>query len=72
MAGIMKKFETGKEITGEIIRILEKGIILQLKMMWKGLFPWGRSKKSRREVLQIKSGDILPAMLWKSSQMIRR
>ena len=28
---LIKKFETGKEITGEIIRILEKGIILQLE-----------------------------------------
>ena len=46
---LMKKFETGKEITGEIIRILEKGIILQLEDNVEGIVPFGgRSKKSRK------------------------
>ena len=49
---LMKKFETGKEITGEIIRILEKGIILQLEDDVEGIVPFGgRSKKNRKEVL---------------------
>ena len=58
---LMKKFETGKEITGEIIRILEKGIILQLKDDVEGIVPFGgRSKKSRREVLsKLSAGDSL-------------
>ena len=37
---LMKKFETGKEITGEIIRILEKGIILQLEDDVEGIVPF--------------------------------
>jgi len=58
---LMKKFETGKEITGEIIRILEKGIILQLEDDVEGIVPFGgRSKKSRKEVLtKFSAGDSL-------------
>ena len=58
---LMKKFETGKEITGEIIRILEKGIILQLEDDVEGIVPFGgRSKKSRKEVLtKLTAGDNL-------------
>ena len=58
---LMKKFETGKEITGEIIRILEKGIILQLEDDVEGIVPFGgRSKKSRKEVLtKLTAGDSL-------------
>jgi small subunit ribosomal protein S1 len=58
---IMKKFETGKEITGEIIRILEKGIILQLEDDLEGIVPFrGRSKKNRNEVLiKFSIGDSL-------------
>ena len=58
---LMKKFETGKEITGEIIRILEKGIILQLEDDVEGIVPFGgRSKKSRKEVLtKLSTGDSL-------------
>ena len=58
---LMKKFETGKEITGEIIRILEKGIILQLEDDVEGIVPFGgRSKKSRKEVLtKLTTGDSL-------------
>ena len=58
---LMKKFETGKEITGEIIRILEKGIILQLEDDVEGIVPFGgRSKKNRKEVLtKFSAGDSL-------------
>ena len=58
---LMKKFETGKEITGEIIRILEKGIILQLEDDVEGIVPFGvRFKKSRKEVLtKFSTGDSL-------------
>ena len=57
----MKKFETGKEITGEIIRILEKGIILQLEDDVEGIVPFGSgSKKNRKEVLtKFNAGDSL-------------
>jgi len=58
---LIKKFETGKEITGEIIRILEKGIILQLEDDVEGIVPFGgKSKKSRKEVLtKLSAGDSL-------------
>jgi len=58
---LIKKFETGKEITGEIIRILEKGIILQLEDDVEGIVPFGgRSKKNRKEVLtKFSTGDSL-------------
>ena len=58
---LMKKFETGKEITGEIIRILEKGIILQLEDDVEGIVPLGgRSKNNRKEILaKFIAGDSL-------------
>ena len=58
---LTKKFETGKEITGEIIRILEKGIILHLEDDVEGIVPFGsRSKKNRKEVLtKFSAGDSL-------------
>jgi len=58
---LIKKFETGKEITGEIIRILEKGIILQLEDDVEGIVPFGSgSKKNRKEVLtKFSAGDRL-------------
>jgi len=58
---LMKKFETGKEITGEIIHILEKGIILQLEYDVEGIVPFGSgSKKNRKEVLtKFSAGDSL-------------
>jgi len=58
---LIKKFETGKEITGEIIRILEKGIILQLEYDVEGIVPFGSgSKKNRKEVLtKFSAGDSL-------------
>jgi len=58
---LIKKFETGKEITGEIIHILEKGIILQLEDNVEGIVPFGgRSKKNRKEILaKFSSGDSL-------------
>ena len=58
---LMKKFETGKEITGEIIRILEKGIILQLEYDVEGIVPFGSgSKKNRKKVLtKFSAGDSL-------------
>jgi len=58
---LIKKFETGKEITGEIIHILEKGIILQLEDNVEGIVPFGgSSKKNRKEILaKFSSGDSL-------------
>ena len=49
---IVKKYETGKEVTGEIIKILDKGIILQLDDDVEGIVPFSnRSSKGRKEKL---------------------
>ena len=56
---IIKHYETGKEVSGTIIRVLEKGIILDLEMDVEGIIPFGKkSKKERKEVvLQLNPGD---------------
>ena len=46
---IINHFESGKEVSGEIIRVLDKGIIIQLEMDVEGIIPVGKmSKKDRR------------------------
>ncbi len=51
---IVKTYETGKDVTGEIIRTLEKGIILKLDMDVEGLVPFGkRSKKERKRLMTL-------------------
>jgi len=48
---IINYFESGKEVSGEIIRILDKGIIIQLEMDVEGIIPFGKmSKKDRRSL----------------------
>jgi len=56
---IIKHYEMGKEVSGTIIRVLEKGIILDLEMDVEGIIPFGKkSKKERKEVvLQLNPGD---------------
>ncbi len=56
---IIKHFETGKEVSGEIIRVLDKGIILQLDMDVEGIIPFGKKpKKQRKEVAsQLNQGE---------------
>ncbi|MFQ6606385.1 MAG: 30S ribosomal protein S1 [Fidelibacterota bacterium] len=58
---IIKYFETGKEFEGTIIRILDKGIILQMEMDVEGIIPFGKfSKRKRRAVAsQYKVGDAI-------------
>ena len=42
-------YEAGKEVSGSIIRVLDKGIIIQLEMEVEGIIPFGKmSKKDRR------------------------
>ncbi len=46
---IVKFYEAGKEVSGSIIRVLDKGIIIQLEMEVEGIIPFGKmSKKDRR------------------------
>ena len=56
---IIKHYKTGKEVSGTIIRVLEKGIILDLEMDVEGIIPFGKKlKKERKEVvLQLNPGD---------------
>jgi len=46
---LVKYFETGKKIKGEIIRVLDKGIIVKLDKDVEGIIPFGlHSKKDRK------------------------
>ena len=56
---IIKHYETGKEVSGNIIRVLDKGIILLLDMDVEGIIPFGKKpKKQRKEVAaKLKQND---------------
>lgn len=58
---IIKAFETGREVSGEIIRVLDKGIILQLEMDVEGIIPFSKSSKKERKNLsrQYKAGETI-------------
>ena len=62
---LIKKYETGKEVTGEIIKILDKGIILQLDDDLEGIVPFSaRSSKSQKEKLsKYNSGDKITGLV---------
>ena len=62
---LIKKYETGKEVSGEIIKILDKGIILELDDDVEGIVPFSsRSIKGRKEKLsQYKSGDKISGLV---------
>jgi small subunit ribosomal protein S1 len=44
-------YETGKEVTGKIIRVLDKGIIVQLEKEVEGIVPFGKRSKRERKHL---------------------
>ena len=48
---ILKFFETGKEVQGKIIRILEKGIILELEKDIEGIIPFDRKNKKEQKTM---------------------
>ena len=48
---LVKFFETGKKVKGEIIRILDRGIILQLEKDVEGIVPFGGQSKKERKLL---------------------
>ena len=56
---LVKYFAAGKVVTGEIIRILEKGIIVQLEKDVEGIIPFiKRSKRERKSLIGIyKTGE---------------
>ena len=50
---LVKNFETGSVHEGEIVKILDKGIILVLQQDIEGIIPFGRqTKKQRKEITQ--------------------
>ena len=50
---LVKNFETGSVHEGEIVKILDKGIILVLQQEIEGIIPFGRqTKKQRKEITQ--------------------
>ncbi|MBA66242.1 MAG: 30S ribosomal protein S1 [Candidatus Marinimicrobia bacterium] len=62
-------FESGKEVSGEIIRILDKGIITLLENDVEGIIPFGKmSKKDRRNLAgQYEIGANLSGIVMKVS-----
>ena len=50
---LINQFQTGSEHEGEIVKILDKGIILLLESEIEGIIPFGRqTKKQRKEIIQ--------------------
>ena len=66
---IVEHFESGKEVSGEIIRVLDKGIIIQLDMDVEGIIPFGKMSKKDRRVLasQYEIGANLSGIVMKVS-----
>ena len=66
---IVNHFESGKEVSGGIIRVLDKGIIIQLAMDVEGIIPFGKmSKKDRRALAsQYEVGANLSGIVMKVS-----
>ncbi len=51
---LVKQFETGKEVEGEVVRVLDKGIILILDHDVEGIIPFSRQSKRQRKTLSLK------------------
>ena len=51
---LVKQFETGKEVEGEVVRVLDKGIILMLDHNVEGIIPFSRQSKRQRKALSLK------------------
>ena len=66
---IIKFYETGNEVSGKIIRILDKGIIIQLEMDVEGIIPFGKMSKKDRKTMasQYEIGANLSGIVMKVS-----
>ena len=51
---LVKQFETGKEVEGEVVRVLDKGIILMLDHNVEGIIPFSRQTKRQRKEFSLK------------------
>ena len=61
----IKYFETGKEVQGTVIHVLDKGIILQLEHEVEGIVPLDKKSKNIRSKImeKYKRGDVLTAVV---------
>ena len=66
---IISKYDAGNEVSGEIIRVLDKGIIVQLKNEVEGIIPFGKMSKKDRKLLagQYEIGANLSGIVMKVS-----
>ena len=66
---IVEYYESGKEVSGKIIRVLDKGIIIELEMDVEGIIPFGKmSKRDRRSLAsQYEIGANLSGIVMKVS-----
>ena len=66
---IIEHYETGNEVSGEIIRVLDKGIIIQLEMNVEGIIPFGKMSKKDRKAMagQYEVGANLSGIVMKVS-----
>ena len=66
---IISFYETGNEVSGKIIRILDKGIIIQLEMDVEGIIPFGKMSKKDRKTMasQYEIGANLSGIVMKVS-----
>jgi len=51
---LVKQFETGKEVEGEVVLVLDKGIILMLDHNVEGIIPFSRQTKRQRKAHSLK------------------
>ncbi len=66
---IIDFYETGNEVSGKIIRVLDKGIIIQLEMNVEGIIPFGKMSKKDRKTManQYEIGANLSGIVMKVS-----
>ena len=66
---LINYFEAGKEVSGEIIRILDKGIIINMENEVEGIIPFGKMSKKDRKTLasQYEIGANLSGIVMKVS-----
>ena len=48
---IINHYQSGNEVSGKIIRVLDKGIIIQLELEVEGIIPFGKMSKRDRKAL---------------------
>ena len=62
---LAKQFETGKEVEGEVVRVLDKGIILMLDHDVEGIIPFNRQTKRQRKAhsLNYKPGQKISSIV---------